>query len=83
VGGFKIDDPQMQRTFRSQLIRHEVTKVGSLIEKYAALATDEKVKEDDRVLFSMLGTWLKADLVKALASVADASNRLEDDSTVG
>jgi hypothetical protein len=79
VGGFKIDDPHMQRTFRNQLIRHEMTKVGSLIEKYAALATDGEVQEDDRVLFSMLGKWLKADVAKALASVADVNNQPEDD----
>ncbi|KAF2444915.1 hypothetical protein P171DRAFT_286133 [Karstenula rhodostoma CBS 690.94] len=78
VGGFNIDDPQMQRTFRNQLIRHEVSKVGHLIDKYVALATDPNVQEEDRVLFSTLGTWLRADFSKALSAVADASNRPED-----
>ncbi|KAK7191457.1 hypothetical protein PSPO01_02766 [Paraphaeosphaeria sporulosa] len=78
VGGFNIDDPQMQRTFRNQLIRHEVTKVGPLIEKYAALATDPDVREEDKILFLTLGAWLRADLSKAIVAVADASNRAED-----
>lgn len=78
MGGFKIDDPQMQRTFRYQLIRHEVTKVGHLVEKYAALATDPKVQEEDKILFSTLGAWLRADLAKALSAIAVASDRPED-----
>ena len=68
----------MQRTFRNQLIRHEVTKVGPLIEKYAALATDPDVREEDKILFLTLGAWLRADLSKAIVAVADASNRAED-----
>ena len=76
MGGFDIDDPQMQRAFRNQLIRHEVRKVGVVIEKFAALASHEKVQEGDRVLFSTLGVWLKDDLAKAVASVGDPNHRL-------
>ncbi|KAL1609861.1 hypothetical protein SLS60_001526 [Paraconiothyrium brasiliense] len=78
VGGFDIDDPRMQRAFQNQLIRHEVMKVGDLIEKYAALAADPKVQDGDKILFSTLGTWLRADLAKAIAAVADMSNRLDE-----
>ncbi|KAJ4349977.1 uncharacterized protein N0V89_008598 [Didymosphaeria variabile] len=78
VGGFDIDDPRMQRAFQNQLIRHEVMKVGDLVEKYAALAADDKVQDSDKILFSTLGTWLRADLAKAIAAVADVSNRPDD-----
>lgn len=74
VGGFNIDNPKMQRTFRNQLIRHEVTKVGALVEKFSALATDPKVREEDKIIFSALGAWLRSDLAKALSAIADASN---------
>lgn len=79
VGGFVIDDPQVQRKFRKQLIYHEVTKVGDLIEKFVALPADPKVPASDKIMFSALGEWLKADLAKALTAVADASGHdLED-----
>ncbi|KAJ4305329.1 hypothetical protein N0V90_000860 [Kalmusia sp. IMI 367209] len=76
VGGFDIDDPQMQRAFRNQLIRHEVRKAGVLIDKFAALASHAEVQESDKVLFSTLGIWLKDDLAKAVASVEDPIHRL-------
>lgn len=79
VGGFDIDDPQMQRAFRNQLIRHELKNVDDLIEKYSELAFDENVQESDKILFVTLGTWLRADLEQAMAVVADGTKHIEKD----
>lgn len=71
VGGFDVEDPQMQRAFRNQLVRHEVRRAASLVDKFAALATHEKVQESDRMLFCSLGVWLKNDLAQAYEAVKD------------
>lgn len=71
----------MQKAFRNQLIRHEVQNVGAVIENFVALASDPIVPDSDRILFSTLGPWLRADLAKALAAVADATTRYDNDTS--
>jgi len=73
IGAFDIDDPDLRRTFLDQLVRDGVCKTEKLIRKFVAIHSEERVIASNKMLFSVLGTWLNSDFAATIASLPDAS----------
>ncbi|KAF2686070.1 hypothetical protein K458DRAFT_402605 [Lentithecium fluviatile CBS 122367] len=75
VGTFNVEEPCIQRTFRNQLVCHEVKKLGVVIEDFIALAANERVAAGDRIMYSALGVWLKSEHEKTTNIFKNAIRR--------
>jgi hypothetical protein len=78
VGSFNVDTPGVQLAFRNQLIGSEVKKIERIIEGFLALSQEEEVAESNKMLYSNVSEWLKADYLKTIQIFKDALKDITD-----
>lgn len=69
VGAFSIDDESAAEALRKQLLLSELKKTGNLIDLLSLQGRDEINTGEVNDIYSALGTWLKCELNRTIASL--------------
>ncbi|ROV92148.1 hypothetical protein VSDG_07553 [Cytospora chrysosperma] len=69
VGAFSVDDESAQEALRKQLLLSELKKAGNLIDLLSIQGRDELASGEVNDIYSALGTWLKCELNRTIASL--------------
>lgn len=69
VGAFNVDDESAQQALQKQLLLSEIKKAGNLIELLSIHGRDELATGEVNDIYSALGTWLKCELSRTVASL--------------
>lgn len=69
VGAFSVDDESAQEALRKQLLLSELKKAGNLIDLLSIQGRDELATGEVNDVYSALGTWLRCELNRTIASL--------------
>lgn len=69
VGAFSVDDESAQQALQKQLLLSEIKKAGNLIELLTIHGRDELATGEVNEIYSALGTWLKCELSRTIATL--------------
>lgn len=69
VGAFSVDDESAQEALRKQLLLSELKKAGNLIDLLSIRGRDELATGEVNDVYSALGTWLRCELNRTIASL--------------
>lgn len=69
VGAFSVDDESAQEALRKQLLLSELKKAGNLIDLLSIHGRDELATGEVNDVYSALGTWLRCELNRTIASL--------------
>lgn len=69
VGAFSVDDESAQEVMRKQLLLCELKKAGNLIDLLSVQGRDGLSSVEVNEVYSALGTWLKSELNRTIASL--------------
>lgn len=69
VGAFSVDDESAAEALRKQLLLSELKKAGNLIDLLSIQGRDALATGEVNDIYSALGTWLKCELNRTIASL--------------
>lgn len=69
VGAFNVDDESAAEALRKQLLLSELKKAGNLIDLLSIQGRDALATGEVNDIYSALGTWLKCELNRTIASL--------------
>lgn len=69
VGAFSVDDESASEALRKQLLLSELKKTGNLIDLLTMQGRDELATGEVTDIYSALGTWLKCELSRTIATL--------------
>lgn len=69
VGAFSVDDESASEALRNQLLLSELKKTGNLIDLLTIQGRDELATGEVTDIYSALGTWLKCELSRTVATL--------------